>query len=85
MSLIDARDSYPAPRWEGVGNGEVRSQLKLAMRLTRIKGWGLFLAIWGLALIASVPLMDSNILVALLGLGFIYYGASMVRSGSFTV
>ena len=53
------------------------------MRLTRIQGWGLFLAIWGLALIASVPVMDSRILVGLLGLGFVYYGVSMVRSKSF--
>ena len=68
-----------------VGNSEVRNQLKLAMRLTRIQGWGLFLAIWGLALIASVPIMESSIVVALLGLGFVYYGASMVRSRSFTV
>ncbi len=55
------------------------------MRLTRIQGWGLFMVVWGVALIASIPFMGDGILVALLGLGFVYYGVSMVHSKSWRV
>ena len=52
------------------------------MNLSRTRGYGPYLAIWGLALIASVPLMDASLIVAVLGAGFIYYGIHIYRSGS---
>ena len=57
------------------------------MNLTRARGWGLFMIVWGFVAFAIILSVDSVVLVALLvilGFSFIYYGTSMVRSGSFT-
>ena len=58
------------------------------MDLTRTRGWGLFLIVWGLVPLVAIFSADSTVLavlLAILGLSFVYYGISMVRSGSFTI
>ena len=58
------------------------------MNLTRTQGWGLFLIVWGLVPLAGIFSASSIALAALLavvGLSFVFYGASMIRSGSSAV
>ena len=49
---------------------------------------GFYLVVWGLLTLAFVPFADSTtgmVLVGILGLGFCWYGAGMVRSGSWSL
>ena len=58
------------------------------MDLTRAQGWGLFFIVWSLVPLAGILSADSILhtaLLAILSFSFVYFGISMVRSGSFTV
>ena len=57
------------------------------MDWTQARGWGLFVVVFGLIALGSIPTTESALLMvilAILGLGLVYYGVQMVRSGSYT-
>ena len=57
------------------------------MEWNQARGWGLFVVVFGLIMLGSIPTVESALLMVILvilGLSLIYHGVQMVRSGSHT-